>query len=525
MAWPDAELNAALHDLLTAEFHDILPGSSIQPVEETSLRLLDHGLELVSRAKARAFFALAAGQPKAAEGEIPILVYNPHPYVVPAIVECEFQLADQNWNDTFTDARVYRDGARLPTQIEKEAGNLPLDWRKRVAFAAELRPSQMNRFDCRLEVLPQRPPMTPLDPEAERFTFANDTLEAVINLRTGLLERYRVGGVDFLKAPAGEALVMADSEDAWAMLVRRFDTVVGRFQLMSPEDSARFSGVKAECLPAVRVVEDGEVRTVIEAVFGYGRSALVLRYKLPKVGGEIEVEARVQWADKDRLLKLAVPVAGSELKYFGQVAYGVGELPCQGDEAVAQKWVAVVADGKSALTCINDGVHGSDCSEEGLRLTLLRSPAYTGHPIGERSIVPQDRFTARLDQGERLFRFWLNAGPADERLARVDREALARNEKPMALSFFPSGQGESPLPLVRVSDDLTQIMAAKRSEDGAALVLRLFEPTGEGRETTMEVPSLGIAERLKLGAFEIRTLRVDLGTRRVVEANLLEEPV
>jgi len=79
MAYPSAELTSAQNDLATCQFHDILPGSSIQPVEDMSLRILDHALEEVSRLRARAFFALASGQPTAKEDEIPILVYNPHP--------------------------------------------------------------------------------------------------------------------------------------------------------------------------------------------------------------------------------------------------------------------------------------------------------------------------------------------------------------------------------------------------------------------------------------------------------------
>ncbi len=524
LPYPAEELSAALRDLLTSQFHDILPGSSIQPVEEMSLRVLDHGLETVSRVKARAFFALAAGQVPAAPREIPVLVYNPHPYPVRAIVECEFQLADQNWSDTFTTARVYQGEQRLPAQIEKELGNLPLDWRKRVVFSADLQPSQMNRYDCRLEVLPERPPLAPLDPSAGVFAFDNGDLQAVVNLTTGLLDSFRVHGVEYLKAPGAAALVLADDEDPWGMRVRRFDQVVGRFELMSPADSARFSGVRAAELPAVRIIEDGEVRTVIEAVFCFGRSALCLHYKLPKRGTELELGVRVQWAEKDQMLKLAFPLAGNALTYQGQVAYGVGELPANGDEAVAQQWVAAVADGERALTCINDGVYGSDLSADGLRLTLLRSPAYTGHPIGERSIVRQDRFTARIDQGERLYRCWLNAGPAAERLARLDREALAHNQAPMALSFFPSGQGTPPLPLVRVLDDVTQVTAIKAAETGRELVIRLFEPTGTPRQTTIEVPPIGVVGPVSLGAFEIKTLRIDLGGLQVVETDLLETP-
>ncbi len=523
MQYPQQELAEAQRDLLTAQFHDVLPGTSIQPVEEMSLRVLHHGLELVSRAKARAFFALAAGQPQAKEGEIPILVHNPHPYPVQAIVQCEFQLADQNWADTFTHVEVYRGKSKLPSQVEKEDGNLSLDWRKKVAFRALLQPSGTSRFDCRLQVLPQKPPLPLLPAEQGVFEFRTEDLLVAINPQTGLIDRYRVGDVDCLKPSSAEALVIEDNEDPWGMTVRSFRKVVGRFKLLSPAQSAGFSGVRSKALPPVRVIEDGAVRTVVEAVFGHKHSFLCLRYKLPKTGTEVEIEARVQWAEKDRMLKLSFPVLGERLRYVGQVAYGVADLPDNGDEAVAGKWVAVIDGEGRAFTCINDGVYGSDFSADGLRPTLLRSPAYTGHPILDRGIVPQDRFTARIDQGERLFSFWINAGPAEHRLGAIDREALAHNERPMALSFFPSGAGEAAGAFLTLSDDVVQCSAVKRSEDGKALIVRLFEPTGRPRATTVGLPALGIKTRVKLGAFEVKTLRIDVEAGSVQETDLLEQ--
>lgn len=50
--------------LLFAEFHDALPGSGTQLVEEDTLRLLDHGLEILSREKLKAAIALTAGERK-----------------------------------------------------------------------------------------------------------------------------------------------------------------------------------------------------------------------------------------------------------------------------------------------------------------------------------------------------------------------------------------------------------------------------------------------------------------------------
>ena len=51
------------------------------------------------RLKTKAFFALSAQQPKAKEGEYPILIFNSQPYDIEENVECEFILADQNWED------------------------------------------------------------------------------------------------------------------------------------------------------------------------------------------------------------------------------------------------------------------------------------------------------------------------------------------------------------------------------------------------------------------------------------------
>ena len=229
------------------------------------------------------------------------------------------------------------------------------------------------------------------------------------------------------------------------------------------------------------------------------------------------------------MLKLSVPTIGQDCDYLGQVAYGVGELPCNGDEAVAQKWVSVISKSKnSALTCINDGIYGSDFSENGLRLTLLRSPAYSCGPVMERpngSMVANDRFLPRIDQGERIFKFWFNAGKVDQRLKSIDREALAKNEKPVALSFFPCGKGKKPKPLAVLSDKVVQITTIKRAEKNNGLIIRLYEPTGKKRTTVLSLPFINKKIKVNLGGFEIKTLKINPKTGAYSEVDLLEKAV
>jgi len=195
-----------------------------------------------------------------------------------------------------------------------------------------------------------------------------------------------------------------------------------------------------------------------------------------------------------------------------------------GDEAVAQKWLAVVAhDLSSVFSVVNDCSYGSDFADGELRLSLLRSPGYTAHPIFDRPLLPQDRYTPRIDQGERLFCYWINAGPAQKRLEAVDHEALVHNEKPMALSFFPSGDGQPAAPFLTLSDDIVQVTAVKKAEDGGDLIVRLFEPTGQARNTKIAFPFARISKDISLDGFEIRTYRVDLKSGVWTETDLMEK--
>jgi alpha-mannosidase len=519
MAWPKRELADAERDLLFCQFHDILPGSAIQEVEENALRTMDHGLEILDQVKARAFFALAKGQPAAAEGTIPILVCNPHPFPLTAQVSCEFILDRRN-REGFMLIDVERGGRPLPAQVETEASSLPVDWRKRVVFEAELPPAQIARFDCRPRRVPARPKPA-LRVSGGAIAFRTEAIDVRINARTGLIDRYRIHGTDYLRDGACRPIVIADTCDPWGIHVTSYREVAGTFRLLGPAEAARVAGVRAPRLAPIRVIEDGPVRGVVEAVFGYRDSRLVLHYVLPKLGSRIGLDLRVYWNERDRFLKLALPVRGGR-HLWGQVACGVDTLFDDGRECVAQRWVAVERGDGTMLSCINDGTYGCDFRGGELRLSLLRSPAYAALPIDGRHPLPADRHRPRIDQGERRFRFWLDGGRADERLAHVDREATLCNEPPMALAMFPAGGGEPPGPAVQLSDDCVQLSAMKRAADGDGFILRLFNPTARRRRATLAVPPLGLQAQLLLGPYELATCRLSPKRRTLRPDGLME---
>jgi alpha-mannosidase len=522
-SYPQEQLKEALEDLLFCEFHDILPGSAIPEVEDYAQQRMSHGLEVLSRLQAEIFFALLQSQPSASEGEYPVFVYNPHPYPIKQTVICELQPHEPYFDQKYILHPELRNsqGRKIPSQFEKERSTLSVEWRKRVVFEANLKPAQMNRFICRLKKMTGKSDL----PKREKplLVLRSSNAEIAIRTTTGLIEYYKVKGVDILQARAFQTLVLEDYPDSWGMKVRSFRDYEGRFSLMTEGESARFAGVSAPRLVPVRVIEDGPVRTVVEALFIYNQSFICQRYKFPKRGSEFEVEVRVFWNEKDRMLKLAIPTKFRDSSSKGQVAYGVADFKNTNDELVAQKWTGVISsDKKHALTVINDRTYGFDFKNGEIRLSLLRSPAYAADTGKSWSLGPQDRFIPRMDQGERVFHFWINGGKASERLDLIERESSAKNEMPIALCCFPSGRGKEVVPGLVLSDKVIQATAVKLGEQKKWLILRLFEPSGNKRETRISIPSLSLDFDVSLDSFELKSLAVDLGTKEVFEVDLME---
>jgi alpha-mannosidase len=265
---------------------------------------------------------------------------------------------------------------------------------------------------------------------------------------------------------------------------------------------------------------------MIEVFLVNDNSCICQTYKFPKHGTEIEVNLRVFWNKKTKMLKLSIPTFVKAGYCLGQAPFGVCQLPNQHTESVAQKWTGIFSDSEdAAITCINDGTYGSDYQNGEMRFSLLRSPGYSAHTIANRQMMPQDRFSARIDQGERVFRFWINGGDYQNRIDNIEREALIHNEEPFALSCFPSGKGKNTLPLIVIDDDSVVMTAFKIASDGSGYVFRLFESTGRSRSLTVHLPILKTKIVIKINKYEIKSYFINLNDGTLREVDLMENAI
>lgn len=495
--YPEEKMHEITQDLLNAEFHDVLPGTCIQSGEDNGLMLLNHGLLDADRLKNRAYFALAAAQEPAAAGEYPVVVFNPHPYTVHENVECEFMLADQNWDtEKIAHIRVLDEkGNPVKFQVVKEESNLNLDWRKRIAFEATLPPLQLSRYGVYIEFKEAEK-----SKKTESLVYDDGRKYVEIDGETGLLKRYAIDGVDYV-TDGFLPVMFDDNADPWGMSAAQMKGMCENEQpfVLSKKPSGVFEGMQS-----VQVVEDGDIYFGVEVFFEKDNTRARVLYKIYKNNDFVDVDVRVFMGDVNKFVKLKMPVA-IKGKLLGQTAFGTEELYMDGRENVSHRFVAV-DNGKKCLVLMNDSVYGSHFEKDTLYTSLVRGVTYCAHPIGERELIPADRFTKKVDQGENRFAF---------RLGVVDRNQLERatqefTQKIYALNIFPTPRTAEPKTFdVALGDDTVSLVAMKKADGRTGILFRLLNNTDKSVETHLMV--YGTRLPLSFGKYEVKTVLYENG--------------
>lgn len=461
--YDEQQLKLAKKALAFCQFHDILPGTSLKAVERDSLRTLSYGEEIADTLFTKSFFALCNGQKKAEDGTIPILLFNPHPYEIEDEFEVELTLGSQNWNDNeVTQITVYdEEGQKLLSQNEKADSTLNLDWVHKVCFRGKAKPSGITRFNCKMEKI--QGSVFDIKPcPQEKINLKNDRMEVIVNCKTGLIEKYTVDG-KVLAENTGLLEVYKDNEDPWGMTVESFVDFIDVFELMDRDSVNEFVGYPEENFGNVRVVEDGDVRTRIQTFWKYKSTKAVMEYSIPKHGIYIDIKIDVYSNEPNIMIKYRIDSAFNGTPY-GQTAFGVQELDTDRQENVFHKWCSVQSD-DSGLAVYNEGIYGGDFTDKTIRLSLLRTPIYSAHPIRKRPIAPHNRFLDHIDMGERSFKFRIS------NTENIERWAQQFNESPYLITFFPSGKGTEKKSAIYIDNPNIILSSFRKKQDKYRLTL------------------------------------------------------
>jgi alpha-mannosidase len=386
-------------------------------------------------------------------------------------------------------------GQEVVCQHIKEDSNLNLDWRKRIVFQAELPPMGLRRYSAYVRFEEVR-----VQTKSENLIYDDGHKYVEIDGKTGLLKKYVIDGVTYAEN-AFQLMAFDDNAAPWGMSKEQMQHMGsnGRPFALSEVPDGVFRGMKS-----VQVTEDGPVYLGIEAFFAHENTRARVAYKIWKNNDAVDVDVDLFFGDIERMIKLKVPVT-MDGTLMGQTAFGSEPLYMDGRENVAHRFVAMV-NGVQSLSLMNNGVYGSHFENGALYQSLVRGVTYCAHPIADRPLLPMDRFTRKIDQGESRFAFRLCAMPGH----RLERAAQEFVQRPHSLNIFPLPHTPVAHPFdVRLEDDTVSLVTMKYADGRPGILFRLLNNTNKPAETVLCV--CGLRQKLTFGPYEVKTVLYEDG--------------
>lgn len=224
-------------------------------------------------------------------------------------------------------------------------------------------------------------------------------------------------------------------------------------------------------LLSLELVEDTPWRASVRIVREFGYSRLEQRIVLSAESRRIDFPTHVSWNESQKLLKVAFPVDIRAMNARYEIQYGNVERPTHTNtswdvarfEVCAQKWADLSEPGYG-VALLNDCKYGHDILGNVMALSLLRS-----------SISPDPL----ADRGEHDFTYSLLPHLGDFREGRVIEEAYALNVPLLTRPLkSTSGKLPATQAFFEIDRPGIVIEAVKVSEDGRSVVVRLYEAFG-----------------------------------------------
>ncbi len=495
--YPAEELRDAWRDHLFNDFHDILPGSSVETGELDALDLYGRSSETHRRLRLGAAAAFSSGRHLPVT--IPVTILNANPGAPAVPVELEYLIDHVPKFGGKWHARLFTlDDREIPVQEEAAEQLLLVDeWRRKICFTPSLPHVGAAHFRLEIHEGPAQVEKAP--------SMVVHTTDAHSGLVTSL---ETPGGRHTLAGRALLPLVVEDLADSWGMDEWSYRNVTGTFSPVAD---------------SFKTVEDGPVRRITEVAMEYSRSTIFLRTIAYAHHPFLEFRLRIHWNQQRQRLKLAIPTVFRSSDVECEVPGGTQRRPADGQEYVQGRWMVISGDvgGKpTSLAVISSGQHGFDLKDGEIRISVLRSPLYcyqNEYPLEKAHQLKH------MDQGVHEMRILLMAGDPSGLREAVSGLADWLSTPPFALAHLPVGdRTPATEELLSAGPGGVRMIACKRSWNGSGLVVRLQEVLGEPGQTTIHLRRPAISVPLTFKPFEIKTVRFEKdGTWK--EVSLIEE--
>lgn len=270
-------------------------------------------------------------------------------------------------------------------------------------------------------------------------------------------------------------------------------------------------------LTVFEIRENGPLCLTVHMEWKYGNSQIRQDMILYSNNRRIDFRTEVEYHEQHQLLKAAFPVDIRSTYATYDVQYGNVRRPNHWNtswdlakfETVAHRW-ADLSERNYGVSILNDCKYGHDIKDNVLRISLLKAATHPDY---------------LQDQGTHQFTYALLPHEGDFVNGEVVKEAYALNDP---MQVVP---GESTLgyeSFLNFDNDQVELDAIKKSEDGKYIVIRFHEYAGSRQKVTLkpgfsyqawaecdlrERPAGAFTQEeicMELHAYEIKTILIEL---------------
>lgn len=430
------KLTGGWKKMLTEQFHDIIPGSSIHEVYEDSKVTYDEVRRIAKEVEAE-FLANAVTE-------------KTDTYTV---------LNSSGWEDSQVVAvEETRDG-----RFEDETGAVLLSQREgnTIYVHAENVKAMGTKV---IRFVPDAPSVSgnPFSVEGQRL----ETPYYVIELNdAGQITRLYDKTFDREVLPKGErANVLQVFED------KPLDNDAWDIDIFYQQKMREITDLKM-----MDVRECGDVKLSIHMEWNYMNSSVAQDMVLYAKSRRIDFVTVVDYHETHQLLKAAFPVDIRATYGTYDIQYGNVRRPNHWNtswdlarfESVAHRW-ADLSERNYGVSLLNDCKYGHDIKDNVIRLSLVKAATHPDH---------------LQDQGIHEFTYALLPHGGDFVEGNVVKEAFALNEPMQTVAGELSLGYES---FLSFDNEGVELDAVKKSEDGRYIVVRFHEYTGAKQKTVMK---------------------------------------
>lgn len=289
---------------------------------------------------------------------------------------------------------------------------------------------------------------------------------------------------ELLAAPTQTVLIDESCCDTWAHGIQEFDNVI-----------------KTAKRGRLKLTEAGPCRVTMRSAVKIGNSTVIRDYSLLDNSDEIIVKCRIDFREKNKMLKFRFPCAVYG-EAFCQIPFGYIKRECDGKEQVGGSWMTVT-DKKRGLVVTNDSKYSFDVDKNVMSLTVLRGAIYADH-YGQKD---RDEDCVYMEQGIHEFIYSLSAFKS---ISCCEKAALNLNN-PVTLITETFHKGKLPTSFsgINVNKDNIIVTAIKKHEDSDGIIVRCVEI--ENRDTEAKIEVLGSTVTVNFTKGQVKTLLIKDG--------------